>query len=104
MPGLFTICPECHKPEVTYSTGLIPCAFGIGYDYPVLRCGHCRQDFLLRPPYREDSWQRCSVNSFIAFTKDPDAIDKNIRLKASLDPRPGKGWYVNPWSAEVEFY
>jgi|SRR6516164_3392675 len=92
-----TICPECHKPGVTYSAGVIPCKLGIGHDYPVVRCGNCRLNFFLPPPY--DSWKRCQVNSLIAFTKDPDAIDRTITLAYRFElVAGGRLYWIDPVS------
>jgi hypothetical protein len=100
MRGLPTACPECTQPGVTYSTGVIPCVLGIGHDYPVVRCGHCHHDFVLPPPYT--TWQRCQVHTLMAFTKDPDAIDRTITMWAYFDPRAGRGWYVLPPASQGE--
>ena len=50
MSLLQTTCPECHAPEVLYSTGVIHNTLFKDITSPVVRCGRCQADFFALPP------------------------------------------------------
>ena len=73
-----TTCPECHAPEVLYSTGVLHHTLFKDITAPVIRCGQCHADFFVLPP--DHIWTRCSVSALIVFTNDPQEIDVHHKL------------------------
>ena len=97
-------CPNCGRPNIHYSRGVIyhalPEEFGA---YPVIKCLPCREDFFLRHPAH--TWVPCLVNGRIPFTTDPQEIDERDRLTVEArETRNSEGevidtrYYVNPVS------
>jgi hypothetical protein len=75
-----TQCPACHQKGIAYSVGVIRNRTVVQFrEYPVVRCKRCAADFFTRPP-DFTRWTTCTTSGVIAFTTDPEAIEKDIKL------------------------
>ena len=76
-----TECPVCNAKGIAYSVGVIRNRTAAQLrEYPVVWCERCATAYFTRPPFT--IWQRCGVNKRVmAFTKDPDAIDRSLKLE-----------------------
>src|SRR5262245_15226675 len=71
----------CQHKGLTYSVGVIRNRLGADHgEYPLVRCEQCHTTSFTRFPFTD--WYSCgyAVETRIAFTNDPAAIDHNIKL------------------------